>query len=125
MEQAFCPPQWRAKGLLHLQRLAFLNSLFGKDLIDLALQASGMGADQASNRLSAVENNQGWDSLHAVTVRRKFMLVNVNFGKAQFTRVLIAQSLENGSYGATGTTPGGPEIHDDRGARSEHFRLKI
>ena len=93
--------------------------------IDLIFEARWMRSDQPTNLSTLIEDDEGWYGLNTILERYLLVLVGIQFGKAQFSLVFIAQFLVDGCDGATGATPRGPEVHDDWLVRFEHFCLEI
>jgi hypothetical protein len=69
--------------------------------------------------------HQSRNSLNAKSGRDSRILVNIHLGKTELPLILVAQALKDRSNGTAGTTPGCPEIDNNRCPRLEHFGLKI
>ena len=71
-------------------------------------------ADDALDLLAVLEEDQGRNALDAELPLRLRVVVDVELGDLEATRILLCDLLEHGGDHAAGAAPFGPEVDQDR-----------
>src|SRR5207302_792980 len=100
----------RCTGCTGYPRLSDLNAIIGKNFIDHAFQAQRVRSRQATNLASVLKNYKRWNGCNTKLEWNALVLVNIHFGKANFSQVFVAQLLINRCNSTARSTPGSPEI---------------
>src|SRR5688500_3813676 len=85
----------------------------------------GLETDDALNRLTVLEEQQGWNAAHAKLARHRGVRVDVDLGDGQNTLGLVGNLLEHRCDHLARPAPGRPEVDQHRGGRLEHLRLEL
>ncbi len=75
----------------------------------------GCCADEAVDRFSVFEDEEGWYALDLEGVGDDRVLIHVQFPKGYFSSILLGQLVDDGGDHSARPAPGGPEVdHHER-----------